>query len=84
MSAPDAIDNLKYDLGRYIAKHGKRPPVILMTQRQYSKLLITGEKLNLYTDILAEDRKIFGIPIAIENESETMLDVRTQGEVTNG
>ncbi|MGD1046001.1 MAG: hypothetical protein ABR936_11875 [Bacteroidota bacterium] len=77
-SAPDAIDNLKHDIGCYIAGHGNYPPVILMTQKQYAELLMTGKKLNLYTDILEKDRKIFGIHIAVENEPETMLDIRNQ------
>jgi hypothetical protein len=75
-SAPDAIDNLKHSIGCYIAGHGNYPPVILMTQEQYAELLRTGKKLGLYTDILAKDRKIFGIHIAVENEPETMLDYR--------
>ena len=62
-SAPDAIDNLKHSIGCYIAGHGKYPPVILTTQKQYGELLMAGKRLNLYTDILAKDRKIFGIPI---------------------
>lgn len=77
-SAPDAIDNLKHSIGCYIAGHGKYPPTILMTQKQYAELLMAGKKLNLYTAILANERKIFGIPIAIENEPETMLDIRNQ------
>jgi len=79
-NTPDAIDNLKHEIGCYIAGRGTYPPLILMTQKQYFELLTTGKKLNLYTDILAKDRKIFEILIAVENEPETMLDIRGRVE----